>query len=67
VNLQLLTTGALLMLHGSIRDALAVDDNTPDGKEKLFQVRENADWREQANALEEQLDRRGAAYDKIRW
>jgi len=62
-----LSTNGLLMMHGGIRDALAVDDNTAAGEPRPCGVREYPDWRQHANALEAELDSRGVNYMKLFW
>jgi len=62
-----LTTQTLIDFYGNIRRALEVDDNTPDGQPKPYEVRENGDFRKMAQDLEEQLDVRKAQYKKIEW
>lgn len=67
MNVPGLSTNGLLMMHGGIRDALAVDDNLPEGREKIYGVREFKDWRIQADQFEAELDKRKVRYQKIDW
>jgi len=67
MNIPGFSTNGLLMMHGGIRDALAVDDNTGEDHEKPFGVREYADWRPLGDALEAELGRRKVTYTKIPW
>lgn len=67
MNYENLTTPGLLLLHSAIARALAEDDNTPEGSERQYMVRETADWRAQGDLLEGILDRRGAPYSRLPW
>jgi len=61
------SVNGLLMLHGAIRDALGVDDNTPAGNPKVYEVREHADWRVQSTAIEKALVEKSAKFTPIPW
>jgi hypothetical protein len=67
MNYHALSVNGLLMLHGAIRNALSVDDNTPHGNPKPYQVRSTQDWRTQSDALEEALNAKGAKFSPIAW
>lgn len=45
VNIPGFSTNGLLMMLSGIRDALEVDDNTPDRTDKPYGVRAFKDWR----------------------
>lgn len=60
------TSGLLMMYHG-ILQALEVDDNLPSNSQKTFGVREYADWRRCADAMEAELNKRQINYQKISW
>ncbi|MEO2031484.1 MAG: hypothetical protein ABGZ35_05315 [Planctomycetaceae bacterium] len=61
------STSGLLKLHGAVQDALAVDDNLPDGAPKVYGVRDFSDWKIWSGSIEVELDRRGVQYQKIPW
>lgn len=61
------STSGLLMMHGGVRQALAVDDNLPEGAEKPYGVRHYPDWRRWADSIESELDKRAVKYSKIAW
>jgi hypothetical protein len=61
------STHGLLKLHSAIREALEADDSTPAGQPPVYGVRDLPDWHVWSNALEAELDGRGARYAKIRW
>ncbi|KAA0573483.1 hypothetical protein [Azospirillum sp. Sh1] len=65
MNVPGYTTQSLLMMHGAIANALAVDDNTPAGQDKPFMVRTFPDWKLQADEIEAELTKRGVSYTKI--
>ena len=67
MNIPGYSTSGLLMMHGGIKNALAIDDNTPSGTEKTYGVRTYSDWKEQADAIETELDDRKVSYQKIAW
>lgn len=58
--------GLLKMQKGIVR-VLKIDDETPEGQEKVYLVRELSDWKEWGNALEAELDNRKVKYEKIPW
>ena len=58
----------LLKLHFAVCEALKTDDQLVlSGKETLYGVRKYSDWREWADWLEAELDRREVEYKKIPW
>ncbi|BAW95762.1 hypothetical protein NIES970_06750 [[Synechococcus] sp. NIES-970] len=59
------STSGLLMMHGGIRQSLAVDDNLPKNMEKLYGVRQYSGWRKWADKIEAELDARQIKYTKI--
>lgn len=67
MNIPGYSTNGLKMMHEAIRNALAHDDALPSGQEKIYGVREFADWREQADKIEAELNSRGVTYTKIIW
>ncbi|WBM40053.1 hypothetical protein [Alcaligenes faecalis] len=67
MNIPGFTTNGLLMMHSSILQALAVDDNLPNGQEKLYGVREYQDWKQHADDIEKELLTRGAKFQPIVW
>ncbi|MGC2810416.1 MAG: hypothetical protein WA303_08545, partial [Bradyrhizobium sp.] len=68
MNCQTFTNDALLMMHYSIRGALAVDDElTRLGEEHRFRVRETSDWKKHAHDLEAEMSKRGMIFAAIDW
>ncbi len=67
MNYEQLSTNGLLLLHSGIAHALATDDNTPIGREKLYFARESADWKLLGDLLESILDRRKVKYTRLPW
>ena len=65
MDIQQLSTYGLLMLYQAVKLALDEDDGNPD--DRLFQVRENRDWREWSDQIARELDQRGANYSRIIW
>ena len=65
MDIQQLSTYGLLMLYQAVRLALDEDDGHPD--DRLFQVRENSDWRRWSDEIAHELDQRGANYTRIVW
>ncbi len=61
------TNNSLLMFHSDIKQALFIDDNLPDEKTKIYEVRNNPDFRMFADKLETELDKRQIVYPKINW
>jgi hypothetical protein len=66
MNIPGLTDATLLELHALIRRCMEQDDKLSTGSKK-YQVRENADWRQQANAIEAELSKRNRDFRKIEW
>ncbi len=67
MNIPGFSTSGLLMMHGGIKQSLAVDDNISDDKEKLFGVRTFPDWKKMADAIEEELNKRNVKFEAISW
>jgi hypothetical protein len=67
MNIPGLSTPAILKMYYSIVEALVIDDNTPQGHDKPYGVRQFSDWKEQATAFEAELDKRKVSYDRIKW
>lgn len=65
MDLQQLSTHGLLMLYQAVKLALDEDDTNPD--DRLFQVRENSDWRAWSDQIADELDHRGANFSRIVW
>ena len=65
MDIQQLSTYGLLMLYQAVKLALDEDDGSPD--DRLFQVRENTDWRRWSDEIASELDHRGANYTRIIW
>ena len=56
-----------LALYDKIRDYLEYEDTLTNNSEKLYEVRENTDWKKQADSLEKILDSKDYPYKKIVW
>jgi hypothetical protein len=65
MDIHQLSTYGLLMLYQAVKLALDEDDGNPD--DRLFQVRENSDWRRWSDEIASELDQRGANYSRISW
>lgn len=65
MDIQHLSTHGLLMLYQAVKLALDEDDGSPE--DRLFQVRENRDWREWSDQIASELDQRGTNYSRIVW
>ena len=63
---QLVSTAGLLELHKAIQKALDEDDKLPNGQKK-YGVREYPDFRQQADEIERELDKRRQEHVKIIW
>jgi hypothetical protein len=61
------TNNNLLTMHQNIADALEADKATPEAQAKPYGVMQNADFQEQAIAIELELEKRGAKFTKIYW
>lgn len=61
------TANNLLTMHQSIANALEADKATPEGQAKPYGVMQNADFQEQAVAIELELEKRGVKFEKIYW
>ncbi len=55
------------VLYERIKACLQYEDNLPSGVEKPYNVRSYGDWKQQAEQLEQVLDRIGIPYTKILW
>ena len=62
-----MSAGGLRSMQRALRDRLMEEDQSPAGATKAYGVREHEDWREQADEMEAELDRRGENYAKIPW
>lgn len=62
-----LTTRSLHDLHEAIRSQLEAEDALPDGAPKESAVREHADFRAQAEAIEGEFRARGEDFTPIDW
>lgn len=67
MNIPGFSTSGLLMMHGAIKQSLAVDDNTPTGKDKPYGVRTFSDWRAMADAIETELKSRNVKFEAVPW
>lgn len=67
MHIPTLTDDSLKDLHTAIKEALKKDDDTAEGLDKPYGVRQHGDWRRDADAYEAELDRRELLYDKIIW
>jgi hypothetical protein len=65
MDIHQLSTYGLLMLYQAVKLALDEDDGNPN--DRLFQVRENSDWRRWSDEIASELDQRGANYSRIAW
>jgi hypothetical protein len=65
MDIHQLSTYGLLMLYQAVKLALDEDDGNPE--DRLFQVRENSDWRRWSDEIAGELDHRGANYTRIAW
>jgi hypothetical protein len=62
-----LSTNGLKARHNAILDAVAKDDATPLGRDKLYGAREFPDWRQMCIELEDELSRRNEPFRKVPW
>ena len=67
MNIPGFSTNGLLMMHASIIQALAIDDNIVEGNEKIYGVRDSVDWRQHADAIELELNNRSVNFSAITW
>lgn len=67
MNIPELTDNTLTTFHAMIREALNIDDETPPGQPRRFEVRENNDFRRFADEFEREMDRREIEFDPIDW
>jgi len=66
MNIPLLSTTSIVGLHGRIGWCLAHDDARP-VHAREYGVREDADWRLQADEFQAELHRRGVPFSPIAW
>ena len=62
-----MSLGGLRGQQRSIHDLLIQEDVLAPGAEKLYGMRDHADWRAQSDEIEAELDRRGETYAKVPW
>lgn len=62
-----MSTRGLKGMQRAIHDRLIEEDKQPQGQEKIYGLREFADWRDQADEIEAELDRRHEVYAKVPW
>lgn len=67
MNIPGFSTSGLLMMHGGIKQSLAIDDNTPADKDKLYGVRAFADWKQMSDAIELELRKREVKFEAVPW
>lgn len=67
MNIPGFSTSGLVMMHGAIKQALAVDDNLPPAQDKPYCVRTFPDWRQMADAIELEFRKRGVKFDAVQW
>jgi len=66
-DITAMSSKGLKAMQRAIHDRLIEEDQQPPGQEKVYGVREFSDWREQADEMEAELDRRSETYDKVPW
>ncbi|MDK2758293.1 MAG: hypothetical protein KYX66_16325 [Blastomonas fulva] len=62
-----MSTRGLKGMQRAIRDRLVEEDAQPQTQEKIYGLREFSDWKDQADEIEAELDRRNEAYTKVPW
>jgi hypothetical protein len=62
-----MSTRGLRAMQRAIHDRLIDEDKQASGQPKLYGVRDFPDWKQQADAMEAELDARGEAYSKVPW
>jgi hypothetical protein len=67
MNIPGFSTNGLLMMHDGIKNALADDDNTIDGKNKPYGVRTFPDWKQISDAIESELTARSVTFEAVPW
>lgn len=67
VNISGMSLGGLKAMQRAIHDRLIEEDKQPPGQAKVYDVRGFADWKEQADEIEAELDRRSVVYIKVLW
>ena len=63
---RVLSTKSLLIMLESVRRVLRIDDDLPAGQ-KVYEVREFSDFRQQADAMEMELKARGVSFEPVDW
>ncbi len=66
-NIAEMSTNGLKAMQRATHDRLVEEDALPAGAQKTYGVREFQDWRDQADEMEAELDRRGETYTKVPW
>ncbi|MHA2218632.1 MAG: hypothetical protein ACXACY_22135 [Candidatus Hodarchaeales archaeon] len=64
---DMLSENSLKDLHSSIKKAIKIDAETPEGQDKPYGVREFSDWKRHADAIESAMESRGIEFSKIKW
>jgi hypothetical protein len=68
MNYEAFANNGLTLLYETIRAALKVDDSRADeGAEPQFHIRDTAEWKKFAGALETEMLKRGMAFEVIEW
>jgi len=68
MNYEALANNGLTLLYETIRAALKVDDSRVDeGAEPQFHIRDTAEWKKLAGALEMAMLKRGMTFEVIEW
>lgn len=67
MNIPGFSTSGLLMMHGGIKQSLAIDDNTSAEKDKPYGVRTYTDWKKMSDEIETELKSRGVKFEAVPW
>jgi hypothetical protein len=68
MNYEAFANNGLTLLYETIRAALKVDDSRADeGAEPQFHIRDTAEWKKFAGALETEMLKRGMMFEVIEW
>lgn len=67
MNIPGFSTSGLLMMQDGIKQALALEDNAPDGKDKPYSVRTLSGWKQMSNAIEEEFTKRSVMFEVVLW
>ena len=62
-----MSTPGLKGMQRAIHDRLVEEDAQPQEREKIYGVREFSDWKDQADEIEAELDRRNEGGTKVPW